>query len=183
MEPASPAVEPDRRGVAAADEAHRRPTTTDGAAAEEAAAEPVELDLEVARWPSGTSSRTSPCACRPTSRTTASASSAQTDDEIDRATGRLVEALLPVLDACEAAFAHGADEVEPIWSALIGALQKQGLEAHRSAGQAVRPDRRTRRCCTSRATAATSRSSPRCCAPATAWKGGSLRPAMVKVKG
>ena len=35
--------------------------------------------------------------------------SAQTNDEIDRATGRVVEALLPVLDACEAAFAHGAD--------------------------------------------------------------------------
>jgi molecular chaperone GrpE len=54
---------------------------------------------------------------------------AQQADEIDRATGRLVEALLPVLDACEAAFAHGANGVEPIWSALIGALQKQGLEA------------------------------------------------------
>jgi molecular chaperone GrpE len=50
-------------------------------------------------------------------------------DEVDRATGRLVEALLPVLDACEAAFAHGVDGVEPIWSALIGVLQKQGLEA------------------------------------------------------
>ena len=55
--------------------------------------------------------------------------SAQTAEEIDRATGRVVEGLLPVLDACEAAFAHGADEVEPVWSALIGALQKQGLEA------------------------------------------------------
>jgi molecular chaperone GrpE len=51
------------------------------------------------------------------------------DDEVDRATGRLVESLLPVLDACEAAFGHGADGVEPIWSALIGALQRQGLEA------------------------------------------------------
>jgi molecular chaperone GrpE len=50
-------------------------------------------------------------------------------DEIDRATSRLVEDLLPVLDACEAAFAHGVDGVEPIWSALIGVLQKHGLEA------------------------------------------------------
>lgn len=49
--------------------------------------------------------------------------------EVDRATGRLAEALLPVLDACEAAFAHGADGVEPIWSALIGTLSKQGLVA------------------------------------------------------
>ncbi|MCU1400095.1 MAG: grpE, partial [Acidimicrobiales bacterium] len=37
--------------------------------------------------------------------------------------------LLPVLDACEAAFSHGADGVEPIWSQLMGVLQKQGLEA------------------------------------------------------
>ncbi|MBM3730665.1 MAG: nucleotide exchange factor GrpE [Actinobacteria bacterium] len=54
---------------------------------------------------------------------------AQTVDEIDRSTGKIAEALLPVLDACEAAFAHGVEGVEPIWSALIGALQKQGLEA------------------------------------------------------
>jgi len=50
-------------------------------------------------------------------------------DEVDRATGRVVEALLPVLDACEAAFSHGVEGVEPVWSALIGSLQKQGLEA------------------------------------------------------
>ena len=55
--------------------------------------------------------------------------SAQQADEIDRAAGKIVEALLPVLDACEAAFAHGADGVEPIWSQLMGVLQKQGLEA------------------------------------------------------
>src|SRR5213080_3143054 len=54
---------------------------------------------------------------------------AQAGEEAQRATARLVEELLPVLDACEAAFAHGADQVEPIWSALNGALQKQGLEA------------------------------------------------------
>lgn len=50
-------------------------------------------------------------------------------DDIDRATGRLAEALLPVLDACEAAFTHGVEGVEPIWSALIGTLSKQGLVA------------------------------------------------------
>jgi molecular chaperone GrpE len=53
----------------------------------------------------------------------------QQSDEIDRAVGKLAESLLPVLDACEAAFTHGVAGVEPIWSALIGALQKQGLEA------------------------------------------------------
>lgn len=53
----------------------------------------------------------------------------QQADEVDRATGKLADALLPVLDACEAAFAHGAEGVEPIWSALIGTLSKQGLVA------------------------------------------------------
>ncbi|MEY3266072.1 MAG: nucleotide exchange factor GrpE [Actinomycetota bacterium] len=50
-------------------------------------------------------------------------------DEVDRATGRIADSLLPVLDACEAAFSHGAEGVEPIWSALIGTLAKQGLVA------------------------------------------------------
>ncbi|CAB4367905.1 MAG: nucleotide exchange factor GrpE [Actinobacteria bacterium] len=50
-------------------------------------------------------------------------------DEVDRATGRIADSLLPVLDACEAAFAHGAAGVEPIWSALMAALGKQGLVA------------------------------------------------------
>jgi molecular chaperone GrpE len=63
----------------------------------------------------------------------------QQTDEIDRATGRLAEELLPVLDACEAAFTHGVDGVEPIWSALIGALQRQGLEALDLVGQAFDP--------------------------------------------
>ncbi len=52
----------------------------------------------------------------------------QSADRVDAATGRLVESLLPVLDACEAAFAHGVDGIEPIWSQLLGVLQRQGLE-------------------------------------------------------
>jgi molecular chaperone GrpE len=63
----------------------------------------------------------------------------QQADEIDRATGRNVESLLPVLDACEAAFAHGAEAVEPIWSALLGVLQKQGLEVLDLADQPFDP--------------------------------------------
>ena len=65
---------------------------------------------------------------------------AQTADEIDRSTGKIAEALLPVLDACEAAFSHGVEGVEPIWSALIGALQKQGLEALDLQGKAFDPE-------------------------------------------
>ncbi len=49
------------------------------------------------------------------------------EDHIERALGSLVERLLPVLDACDAALAHGAAEVEPIVGALLGALEKEGL--------------------------------------------------------
>jgi molecular chaperone GrpE len=63
----------------------------------------------------------------------------QLSDDVDRATGKLAEALLPVLDACEAAFSHGVEGVEPVWSALIGVLQKQGLEALDLQGQVFDP--------------------------------------------
>jgi molecular chaperone GrpE len=49
------------------------------------------------------------------------------EDELARASGGLVERLLPVLDACDSAIAHGATEVEPIVAAMLGALEKEGL--------------------------------------------------------
>lgn len=49
------------------------------------------------------------------------------EEQVHRLVGGLVERLLPVLDACDAAMAHGAAEVEPIASALLGALEKEGL--------------------------------------------------------
>lgn len=55
-------------------------------------------------------------------------SAAQQIDEVDRNTGRLVEGLLAVLDACEAAMAHELSGVEPILSSLLLVLNKQGLE-------------------------------------------------------
>ena len=66
---------------------------------------------------------------------------AQAAEEVDRATGRLVEALLPVLDACEAAFAHGVDGVEPIWSALHRHPAEAGPRGHgpRRASRSTRP--------------------------------------------
>ena len=63
----------------------------------------------------------------------------QMGDELDRALGKLVEQLLPVLDACEAAVAHGVEGVEQVWSSLIGALQKKGLEALDLAGKPFDP--------------------------------------------
>ncbi len=48
-------------------------------------------------------------------------------DEVARSSGALVERLLPVLDACDGALAHGVVEVEPISAALLAALEKEGL--------------------------------------------------------
>lgn len=53
----------------------------------------------------------------------------QLADEVDRSTGRIIESLLPVLDACEAAVSHGVVGVEQVWSSLFSAVQKHGLEA------------------------------------------------------
>ncbi len=53
----------------------------------------------------------------------------QRTDDIDRATGRLAEALLPVLDACEAAFVQHPAEIEPLFNLMLSELKKQGLES------------------------------------------------------
>ena len=54
-------------------------------------------------------------------------SAVQQVDEVDRNTGRLVESLLAVVDACEAAVAHDLNGVEPILSSLTSVLNKQGF--------------------------------------------------------
>jgi molecular chaperone GrpE len=64
---------------------------------------------------------------------------AQTSDDIDRATGRIAESLLPVLDACEAAFVAHPAEVEPLFNLLLGELKKQGLEVMNLEGQTFDP--------------------------------------------
>lgn len=109
----------------------------------------------------------------------------QQADEIDRATGKIAEGLLPVLDACEAAFSHGVQGIESVWSALIGALQKQGLEALDLAEQPFDPTVAEAVLHEPAADGDTSGE------PVVAevlrtgyrWKGRVLRPAMVKVRG
>jgi molecular chaperone GrpE len=61
------------------------------------------------------------------------------EDAVVRALGSFVEKLLPVLDACDAALAHGATEVEPVLAALYGALGKEGLERIDPKGAAFDP--------------------------------------------
>ena len=64
---------------------------------------------------------------------------AQTTDDINRATGRIAESLLPVLDACEAAFVAHPVEIEPLFNLLLTELKKQGLEALDLSGQTFDP--------------------------------------------
>lgn len=64
---------------------------------------------------------------------------AQTTDEIDRATGQLAEALLPVLDAAEAAYLRHPDEVGPLLNLMLTELKKHGLESLDLDGQPFDP--------------------------------------------
>ncbi len=60
--------------------------------------------------------------------------------EVDRATGRLAEALLPVLDAAEAAYIQHPEEIGPLLNVLLGELRKQGLETLDIEDQAFDPE-------------------------------------------
>jgi molecular chaperone GrpE len=62
------------------------------------------------------------------------------DEAVSRELGGFVERLLPVLDACDAAASQGAaDAVEPVVSALYGALEREGLERIEPKGEAFDP--------------------------------------------
>ena len=52
----------------------------------------------------------------------------QQQDQAAHATARLVESLLPVLDACDSAVIHGVEGIAPIHKQLLDALGKAGLE-------------------------------------------------------
>lgn len=65
----------------------------------------------------------------------------QQADAVESAAQSLIEELLPVLDACDGAVRHGADEVEPIYASLLGTLEKQGLERIDPVGETFDPTR------------------------------------------
>jgi molecular chaperone GrpE len=102
------------------------------------------------------------------------------DDALVRSLGNLVEGLLPVLDACDAAIAHGSgDAVEPIATALYRALEKEGLERIDPAGGPFDPAEADAVMHVpgeggAQVVAETMRTGYR-------WRGRVLRPAMVKV--
>jgi molecular chaperone GrpE len=58
----------------------------------------------------------------------------------DQAATSLAEQLLPVLDACDGALAHGAADIEPIYNMLIATLERSGLEVLRPLGDPFDPN-------------------------------------------
>ena len=67
-------------------------------------------------------------------------SQAQALGEAERATGRLAEALLAVLDAAEAAYLRHPDEVGPLLNQMLTELKKHGLETVDLEGQPFDPE-------------------------------------------
>lgn len=106
---------------------------------------------------------------------------------VAQAAARLAEALLPVLDACEAAVRQGVEGMEPVRSQLVGVLAGQGLEVIDGTDELFDPNRHE-----AVMTAGPDEDSPADTAELAvveilrtgyAWKGRVLRPAMVKVAG
>ncbi len=102
-------------------------------------------------------------------------------DTVEHAASGLAGKLLPILDACDAALLQGATDVEPIQSALIETLRKEGLELVTEAGEVFDPERHE----------AVMHEDGDNAEPTVAevmrtgyvWNGRVLRPAMVRVQG
>ncbi len=103
-------------------------------------------------------------------------------DARERANEALVGELLPVLDACDGAIANGADDVAPVRLSLLEVLAKQGLERIEEAGAPFDPEQHE---------AVMHEPSDDDTGPHVSqllrvgyrWKGRTVRPAMVQVKG
>lgn len=107
----------------------------------------------------------------------------QVADDTARAVESLVDKLLPVLDACDAAVHHGATEVEPIYAALLGTLEKEGLERIDPAGQEFDPNRHEAVMHEPAGEGDDGTVVSDVMRAGFAWNGRVVRPAMVKVRG
>ena len=108
----------------------------------------------------------------------------QQAEAADRANEALVGKLLPVLDVADLAMAHGAGEgVEQVWSALIEALEREGLERiDPPAGGMFDPNRHDAVAHEPGEDGA-SQQVAELLRAGYAWKGRVIRAAMVKVRG
>lgn len=100
-----------------------------------------------------------------------------------RAAEALVDKLLPVLDACDGAIAHGAAEVEPIFAALLGTLEKDGLARIDPTGEVFDPNVHEAVFHEPAEDGADTTTVSDVLRPGYSWKGRVVRPAMVKVRG
>ena len=108
----------------------------------------------------------------------------QQADEVARASGRIVEAILPVLDAFDYAAAHGEEQLKPMRDQLLGALEKEGLVRVESDGAAFDPA--LHEAVAHEAADDVGQEQPLVSETMRAgylWRGVLLRAAMVKVKG
>ena len=107
----------------------------------------------------------------------------QQADEVARASGRIIEAILPVLDAFDYAAAHGEEQLAPMRDQLLGALEKEGLARVESDGATFDPSLHE---AVAHEPADEAQDDPVVSETMRAgytWRGQLLRPAMVKVKG
>lgn len=105
---------------------------------------------------------------------------AQHSTDIDRATGRLAEALLPVLDAAEAAYVQHPDEIGPLLNVMLGELRKHGLETLDLDGQPFDPE--VAEAVAHEADAGGAVVVADVLRSGYRWRGRTLRPAMVRTK-
>lgn len=102
-------------------------------------------------------------------------------ETVEQAAAKLAQQLLPVLDACDGALAHGAADVEPIQQALLGTLEKEGLTRLGVAGEAFDPA--SHEAVMHEAGDEAEPVVAEVLRPGYAWKGRVVRAAMVKVRG
>ena len=107
----------------------------------------------------------------------------QAGEDAARAAESLVDKLLPVLDACDGAVAHGAAEVEPIFASLLGTLEKEGLVRINPAGEPFDPNVHEAVLHEPALDDDAGTVVSDVLRPGYIWKGRVVRPAMVKVRG
>jgi molecular chaperone GrpE len=104
-------------------------------------------------------------------------------DARERANEGLVAEMLPVLDACDGALTHGSQDVAPIRSSLLDTLAKQGLERICPTDAPFDPERHE---AVMHEPADGDLPGPvvaEVLRVGYAWRGRTLRPAMVRVRG